>query len=72
VQIGDALAEAIEKLDCGEEKKEEISQKLESVKKELKIIQAELPTDSIMSFFPFQKIFGIHTTLLWLCLSLYK
>ena len=49
VQIGDALAEAIEKLDCGEEKKEEISQKLESVKKELKIIQAELPTDSIKS-----------------------
>jgi len=27
VQIGDALAEAVEKLDCGEEQKEEITRK---------------------------------------------
>jgi hypothetical protein len=35
VQIVGDLAEAVEKAYCGEEKKEEISQKPESVKKEL-------------------------------------
>lgn len=42
VQIGDALAEAVDKLDCGEEQREEIARKLESVQKDLVTIQAQL------------------------------
>jgi hypothetical protein len=41
------LAEAVKKADCGEEKKQEIAQKIESVQKELETIQTALPTERI-------------------------
>jgi len=43
----DILTKEVEKADCGEEKKQEIAQKIESVQKELETIQTALPTERI-------------------------
>jgi len=47
VQTVTELAKEVAKTDCGEEKKQELAQKVESVKKQLENIQRQLPAEKI-------------------------